>query len=49
MKSKIKELFAAYKDLIGEIYREKPFMVIMTFLAAILLGSLRIIHSFPGK
>lgn len=38
MKSKIKELLTAYKDLLGEIYREKPFMVIMTFLAAILLG-----------
>ena len=36
----MKRILSAYKDLIGIIYAEAPFMVILTFLFAIIGGLL---------
>jgi ATP-binding cassette subfamily B protein len=38
MKSKLQRLFKAYGELLGEIFKQAPVMVIMTFLASILNG-----------
>ena len=38
MKQKLKRLFSAYGFLLGTLYQTAPVMVIMTFVAAVLLG-----------
>ncbi len=38
MKQKLKRLFSAYGNLLGILYQRAPLMVIMTFVAAIVLG-----------
>ena len=38
MKVKLKRVFTAYGELLGEIYKTAPLMVIMTFIAAIVTG-----------
>ena len=38
MSQKLKRLFGAYRQLLGEIYKKAPIMVILTFVAAIAAG-----------
>ncbi len=38
MKQKLKRLFSAYGNLLGVLYQSAPVMVIMTFVAAVVLG-----------
>ncbi|MDD5190098.1 MAG: ABC transporter ATP-binding protein [Dehalococcoidales bacterium] len=38
MKQKLKRLFKAYGELLGEIYKQAPGMVVLTFVAAIISG-----------
>lgn len=38
MKQKLSRIIKVYGVLLGEIYKEAPVMVILTFVAAIILG-----------
>ena len=38
MKQKLTRLFKAYGELLGEIYQQAPVMVVLTFVAAIIIG-----------